>query len=187
MAEDFENRRVSRRGFFREALAGLVGPVVELFQQQLDFDLELEETLPPLRPPGAAPGDAFAQLCSACGDCAEACPAMAVVLDPLPQIKPADKPCALCEDLPCIAACKTSALQPTRPEEVSMGLAVWDSEPCLLGSGRSCSACVDACPVAGAIRIDQGTVAVDGARCRGCGTCEYYCPARPRAVTIEAF
>jgi ferredoxin-type protein NapG len=188
--EEFDNRRASRRGFFREAFAGLLEPVVELLRYRLGIEPAGEQEAPdrpPLRPPGAAAGDAFARLCTACGDCARACPVEAIVLEPLPQIRPARRPCSLCEALPCVAACKTSALELVRREEVSMGLAMWDGPSCLLASGASCSLCAQACPLPGTLRIEGGNVIVDGARCTGCGTCEHYCPARPRAIVVEPF
>ena len=188
MAEDFENRHASRRGFFREAFAGLLAPLVELLEEQLDLGGQRQPIdRPPLRPPGAAPGEAFSRRCTLCGDCAGACPVGAIVLDPLPRIEPARQPCVLCEDLPCVSACATSALESTRVGEVGMGLAVWDPQSCLLSSGRPCSACVGACPVAGAIRIEAGAVVVDGGLCTGCGMCEHHCPAEPAALTVEPF
>jgi len=189
VSEDFENRQASRRGFFREALAGLLGPVVGLLQERLGIgpDGRGPNQRPPLRPPGAAAGAAFAELCTACGACVAACPVGAIVMDPLPRIVPADKPCRLCPDTPCIAACETAALQPVRPGQVSMGLAVWVPGNCLLSSGESCRACAEACPVEGAIGIDGNELTVNGAACTGCGACEHHCPARPRGVVIEAF
>jgi ferredoxin-type protein NapG len=189
VSEDFEHRQASRRGFFREALAGLLAPVVELLQDRLSIrpDGHAHSERPPLRPPGAAAGAAFAELCDACGACAAACGVGAIVMDPLPRIVPAATPCRLCPDLPCIAACKTGALQPVRPEQASMGLAVWVPPDCLLSSGESCEACAEACPVEGAIGIDGNELTVNGALCTGCGACEHHCPARPRGVVIEAF
>jgi len=109
------------------------------------------------------------------------------VLDPLPRIDPSVQGCLLCKDLPCIAACSTSALEPVRREEVSMGLAVWDASSCVLPAGQECSLCQQACPVKGAIRIQQGCLEVAGDKCTGCGCCQTVCPAEPKAITVQAF
>jgi len=201
--EQAQEQRTSRRGFFREALAGLLAPVVEMLRDRWAEESP-EETggLDPgpsgpwpsdagepsegvLRPPGAAAGEEFERLCNACGDCARACPVDAIVLDPLPRIIPARMACVMCSDLACAAACKTSALQPVERAEVCMGLAVWDRARCLLSSGRLCSRCEEICPVSGAIRLRDGVVEIDGALCAGCGMCEYHCPARPRALVVR--
>ncbi len=203
MPERTQQHRTSRRGFFREALAGLLAPVVEILREQLAEEsaeeterVDLSRPEPwasdvgapsegVLRPPGAAAGEEFERLCNACGDCARACPVDAIVLDPLPRIIPARMGCVMCSDLACAAACERSALHLVNRAEVSMGLAVWDRGRCLLSSGRSCSRCVQVCPVPGAIRIEDGAVEIDGGLCAGCGMCEYHCPARPRAVVVR--
>lgn len=190
MGEPTPDRPTSRRGFFREALAGLLAPVVELIQDRLEAaGLRSDDAPlgPPLRPPGAEAGDAFQQLCNLCGACAEACPVGAILLDPLPRIDPNVQGCLLCRDLPCAAACTTAALAPVPREQVSMGLAVWDPASCVLPGGQECGLCQQACPVRGAVRIRQGRVEVMAGKCTGCGCCQTVCPAEPKAVTIEPF
>jgi ferredoxin-type protein NapG len=190
MGEPTDDRPTSRRGFFREALAGLLAPVVDLIQERIEaagFRQEDASAAAPLRPPGAVPGDAFEQLCDRCGACAEACPVGAILLDPLPRIDPSVQGCLLCKDLPCIAACPNSALEPVPREQVAMGLAVWDPASCVLPGGQECGLCQQACPIAGAVRIEQGRVEVMGERCAGCGCCQTVCPAEPKAIIVEPF
>jgi ferredoxin-type protein NapG len=189
--QEANNTPTSRRGFFREALAGLLAPVVELIQERLEL-AGLVEDQPqrpsrPLRPPGAAAGDAFDQLCNRCGECAAACPVGAIVLDPLARIDPSVQGCILCKELPCVAACPTSALEPMRRDEVCMGLAMWDPSSCVLPAGESCGLCQQACPVKGAIRIEDGCVQVAGDKCTGCGCCQTVCPTEPKAIVVEPF
>lgn len=182
----------SRRGFFREALAGLLGPVANLIQDRLRFDLYDEPAdyagvRPPLRPPGAVAGEAFADLCDHCGDCAAACPASAIVMDPDPRVVPAEQACLMCGGFPCVAACPTGALAGVGRDELCMGLAVWDPSACQLTAGGRCWACRDACPVAGAVTIGQYYVDVDSDKCTGCGMCEQACPQHPRGIVVEPF
>ena len=69
---------------------------------------------------------------------------------------------------------------------VSIGYAVVLLDNCIASTqGENCGACARHCPAA-AIRMVQNEAghmipAVDENFCIGCGTCEYYCPARPFA------
>jgi len=190
MDEQFEKRQADRRGFFRETFAGLLGPLLDLIEEQFDLRpaAAAPEFEPPaLRPPGAGDELEFERLCTRCGRCAAACSPGAIVLDPLPRIDPAERPCALCADLPCIAACQAGALTPIARDHVAMGTAVWSDPACLLTAGDDCRLCVEACPVPGALRIEGAAIVVDDVRCTGCGMCQFYCPARPRAVVVRPF
>ena len=150
----------------------------------------------PLRPPGALPEDEFLERCTASGHCVQACPVSAIRLvwsgDPRRNGKPAVEPevqaCVLCEDLSCMKACPSGALQPISRNEIRMGLAVVQTEHCLRTRGEDCRICVDKCPVgAQAIEIvyEGGEVSVSPEACTGCGMCEMSCPAEPRAIVVE--
>jgi ferredoxin-type protein NapG len=105
-----------------------------------------------LRPPAALPEEQFLAKCIKCGLCVEACPYDALVLAapgdhrPIgtPYFLPREKPCRMCSDVPCAAACPTGALDPALVEErdasgagrseinrARMGLAVIDRETCI--------------------------------------------------------
>lgn len=178
------------------------------------------EPLRILRPPGAAPGEAFADLCSRCGDCVRACPAQCIELEAapdastpgagglgggLPYIVARQSPCVVCDDLACMTACPTGALQRVAsPGAIAMGKAVVDGQRCLrrpatsqpVGGvsrglneqavvGEDCRLCVRDCPMGeAALGFDaRGQIQVrDG--CVGCGVCERVCPTEPASIVV---
>jgi ferredoxin-type protein NapG len=88
----------------------------------------------------------------------------------------------MCDDRPCIAACPTGALRFDVPAK--MGTAVVSPLACLAHQGTTCSACVEQCPVAGAMHWENGRPVVDGDVCTGCGVCQSACPAPQNAILI---
>jgi ferredoxin-type protein NapG len=148
------------------------------------------QALPVLRPPGAIEEAAFLAACTRCNACVEACPHDAVTLAPArlrgtagtPMLNPADSPCRMCSDLPCVAVCEPLALRFDLPAK--MGTAAVSPLDCLAHQGTTCSACVEQCPVEGAMRWESGRPIVDPAACTGCGVCQYVCPAPRNAVLI---
>ena len=146
--------------------------------------------IPVLRPPGAVVESRFLELCTRCGDCAGACPYSSIKDAPgrlraivgTPVIDPISQPCWLCTDAPCVAACKTGALDAKL--EVRLGTAAIDTQTCLAHQKGVCSTCVERCPVEGAILVESGRPTVDQERCSGCGVCQYVCPAPENAVLL---
>jgi len=149
-----------------------------------------------LRPPGAT--DKFADLCTACAKCVEACPAQCIRIDlaggktgfadGLPYIAAVDAPCVVCDDLSCMKVCPTGALTLVDKFAINMGKAKVDHDTCLRAHGEECRLCVDACPLgehAIAISTNTGRVAVKYHGCIGCGLCENRCPTEPRAITVQ--
>ena len=71
-----------------------------------------------IRPPGARDEAGFAGLCVRCGLCVRDCPYKTLRLAALgmpivtgtPYFVARDVPCEMCEDIPCVAACPTGAL-----------------------------------------------------------------------------
>lgn len=158
-----------------------------------------------IRPPGALAEEDFNAACIKCGQCVRACPydtlTLAKAEDDIPigtpHFIPRETPCYMCEDIPCIKACPTGALDHdvTDINETEMGLAVIDIESCLSWQGLRCEVCYRECPVKDvAISVEHyprklskhGMVVpimhADG--CTGCGICEKACPTEKAAITV---
>ena len=110
-----------------------------------------------------------------------------------------DIPCEMCEDLPCVKACPTGALDPALHDitEARMGTAVLiDQENCLNFLGLRCDVCYRVCPVIDrAITLEKvanprsdrhamllPTVHADA--CTGCGKCEKSCVLEQAAIKV---
>jgi len=186
----------SRRQFFSN-FGQAIGKAVTR-QAQIGFDQSKKPEPAPepaqfLRPPGAINEPQFLQKCTRCTDCIEACPYDSIrrlgdefgELAESPAIIPSESPCYLCEDMPCITACKTEALVPVERNQVQMGTAHIDMQQCYQVLGQPCDYCVLRCPLRGhAINFDErGWPSIDTDQCAGCAVCAYLCPAE--AVTIH--
>ncbi len=188
----------SRRRFFKDAAsvaggAGLVAIGVGLYARQA-------RALPPtaLRPPGALTEDDFLAACTRCGLCVRDCPFDMLKLAELgdnvatgtPYFTARERPCEMCEDIPCVVVCPTGALDHglTNIEDARMGLAVLiDQETCLNFLGLRCDVCYRVCPVIDKAitlekqhnpRSDRHAMllpTVHSDYCTGCGKCEQAC------------
>lgn len=163
-----------------------------------------------VRPPGAAPGEGFLDLCIRCGACMKACPTGALhpsvlqggledLFTPVlvPRLGPCEYNCNACGQV-----CPTGALERLGLEEKRlwvMGKARIDTRLCIPWSrGEECLVCEEVCPVPGkAIRFKPGYGAapdpverlpyVVESECIGCGNCEHHCPvAGEAAIRIVA-
>ncbi|QGX96988.1 ferredoxin-type protein NapG [Roseovarius faecimaris] len=161
-----------------------------------------------LRPPGALPEEDFLAACIRCGLCVRDCPYDTLVLAELGEDGPAtgtpyftarDVPCEMCDDIPCVAACPTGALDPALDniDDAKMGIAVLvDQENCLNVLGLRCDVCYRVCPV-----IDEAITlelshnersghhaiflpVVHADRCTGCGMCEKSCVLPEAAIKV---
>ena len=105
-----------------------------------------------IRPPGALPEPEFSGACIRCGLCVRDCPYDMLRLAELgesvamgtPYFIARDKPCEMCEDIPCAAACPTNALshELDNIDDARMGLAVLiDQEECIAFQGLRCEVC----------------------------------------------
>ena len=161
-----------------------------------------------IRPPGALLEDDFLGACIRCGLCVRDCPYDTLSLAELgldgaatgtPFFTAREIPCEMCEDIPCVAACPTGALDPglTVIDDARMGLAVLiDQERCLNALGLRCDVCYRICPVidraitlelrhnerSGHHAIFMPVVHSDA--CTGCGKCEKSC-VLPGAAAIK--
>jgi len=202
-----KSKTQTRRRFLGNAAraaggACVFGMVIGLFARQA-------QSLPAqvLRPPGVANENDFLAACVRCGLCVRDCPyptlSLADVGGDIPVGTPyfiARKyPCEMCDDVPCVKACPTGALDPklTNIDDARMGLAVLiDNETCLNMQGLRCDVCHRVCPLlneaitlerqhnprTGAHAIFIPTVHSD--KCTGCGKCERSCVLEKAAIRV---
>ena len=160
-----------------------------------------------LRPAGALPEADFLAACVRCGLCVRDCPYDTLRLsdlgDPVPTGTPYFRarhiPCEMCEDIPCVKACPTGALDRglTDINQASMGLAALvDHESCLNFLGLRCDVCYRVCPVIDKAitlepqhnpRSDRHAMllpTVHSDACTGCGKCEKSCVLPEAAIKV---
>lgn len=146
--------------------------------------------LPVQRPPGAVDEVSFLSGCTRCNECITACPVGAIVLAHArfreaagtPMIEPHTSPCIMCEDTPCITACKPGVLRADQPRK--MGVAYIQTMACLAHTGSFCTVCSERCPVPNAIEVSAGKPVIRADVCTGCGVCASVCPAPTNAVVV---
>ena len=188
-----------RRRFMTDAARGMAG--CALAGMGLGWLATGATALPAtaLRPPGALAEEDFLSACIRCGLCVRDCPYDTLKLATLgadaaatgtPYFTARDVPCEMCEDIPCVAACPTGALNSGLDviDDADMGVAVLvDLEHCLNAQGLRCDVCYRVCPLIDeAITLEQAHNARSGHhalfmptvhadKCTGCGKCEKSC------------
>jgi len=207
MTKTGKKNELNRRQFLGNVLrtacgVGLVGLGLGLYAQRAS-------SLPAqyIRPPGALPEEDFLGACIRCGLCVRDCPYDILFLGEIgeqvptgtPYFEARTGPCEMCEDIPCVKACPTNALDHglTDIEESRMGLAVVvDQESCIAFHGLRCEVCFNICPIRGrAITLDmQHNVrsgkhalfipVVHSDACTGCGLCERACILDEAAIKV---
>ncbi|WP_025504921.1 ferredoxin-type protein NapG [Vibrio parahaemolyticus] len=199
----------SRRRFLRDTVrtaAGVGAAACVLGLQSLQSQARETKGVP-IRPPGALPEGDFESACIRCGLCVQACPydtlKLATLLSPVatgsPYFTARDIPCEMCEDIPCVVACPSGALDPklTDIDDARMGTAVLiDHETCLNWQGLRCDVCYRVCPL-----IDEAITlemvhndrtgyhaklipTVNSEVCTGCGKCEQACVLDVAAIKV---
>ena len=199
--------RTTRRQFMGDMLKTACG--VGLFGLGLGLYARRASSLPAhyLRPPGALPEEDFNGACIRCGLCVRDCPFHMLYLGELGEDVPTGTPyfiarkkgCEMCEDIPCVAACPTKALDHDLKDinDARMGLAVVvDQESCIAFLGLRCEVCYQICPIKDeAITLDRQHNARSGKhalfipvvhsdRCTGCGKCEEACILEEAAIKV---
>lgn len=161
-----------------------------------------------LRPPFALEEEAFDAACIRCGQCVQACPYKTLVLATpfseglsvgTPYFIARDIPCELCEDMPCVKACPSGALDDKGQDiyQSEMGVAlISDQEKCLNFRGLRCDVCYRVCPILDeAITLEKQHNERTGAHakliptvhseaCTGCGKCEKACILSDAAIKV---
>ncbi len=164
-----------------------------------------------LRPPGAIDEDRFLAACLRCGLCVRDCPPRNLKLSDwghgmaadvaigTPYFVARDIPCEMCEDVPCVKACPSGALDPALTDitKARMGVAVLiDEETCLNFLGLRCDVCYRVCPLIDKAitlakvsnpRSDRHAMllpTVHADACTGCGKCEKSCVLEQAAIKV---
>ncbi|RMG38839.1 MAG: ferredoxin-type protein NapG [Gammaproteobacteria bacterium] len=199
---DPARRRFLTEGFRSVAGVALVAGVLGAWQRQA-------KALPAtaIRPPGALDEEDFQGACIRCGLCVRDCPydilKLAEFGEPValgtPWFHARTGPCEMCEDIPCVVACPTGALDHALTDitKARMGLAlITDQEACIAFQGLRCEVCFNVCPVRGkAITLElhhnkrSGKHAlfipvVHSSDCTGCGKCEEACILDEAAIKV---
>lgn len=196
-----------RRQFIADTAKTACG--VGLLGLGLGFYGKQAKALPPLaiRPPGALAEIDFVGACIRCGLCVRDCPFNILELakpeSPVatgtPYFTARNLPCEMCEDIPCVKACPTGALDHSLTDigKAKMGLAVLsDHETCLNFLGLRCDVCYRVCPVIDKAitlellpntRTGRHTMflpTVHSDACTGCGKCEKACVLEEAAIRV---
>ena len=202
------NNALQSRRRFLESISRAAGGAA-LFGMGLGIYSQQTKSLPAdaIRPPGVNLEVDFLSACVRCGLCVRDCPYDTLKLAKLgesvaagtPYFDAREIPCEMCEDIPCVKACPTGALDPelTNIDDARMGLAVLvDQETCIAFQGLRCEVCFNVCPLQHkAISLDRShnsrtgkhaliLPVVHSSDCTGCGKCEHACILEEAAIKI---
>ncbi len=207
--ESADNKTRQQRRRFMENISRAAGGLA-LFSMGLGIYSRSAGSFPAdkIRPPGASANEnEFQSACVRCGLCVRDCPydtlKLARYMDDValgtPYFEARSIPCEMCEDIPCVKACPSGALDPLLKniDDARMGLAVLlDQETCIAFQGLRCEVCFNVCPVQGkAITLNRShnlrtgkhaliTPLVHSEYCTGCGKCEHACILDEAAIKV---
>ena len=204
-----EPKEASRRAFLISSALLTTAALAQQKDKMMDgglaeiADKVAPERQTPLTPPGSLSAQNMAHNCTGCQLCISQCPNQVLrpssdLLHLMQPVMSYERGYCRPECNRCSEVCPAGAIKPIKPEDkasTQIGHAVWIKKNCVvLTDDVECGNCARHCPV-GAIEMvpsnpdDEESPyvpAVNEARCRGCGACEYLCPARPfSAIYVE--
>lgn len=189
---------MDRRDFFRRGF----GQAAEVAVKAVDKRVS-DKAKHWIRPPYALPELDFLLACTRCNACNEACPhnvifSLAARLGAdvanTPALDLLKTGCHLCEDWPCVTACEPKALVLIVDESSDSGYqalkkfanAEINEDLCLPFSGPECGACISACPIEGALSLEQEKPVISPELCVGCALCREACIVEDKAININS-
>jgi len=148
----------------------------------------------PVRPPGALTEEKFNYVCARCGSCAKACTGGVIKPAGLdagleraftPALDFGRGACQRCGT--CGQVCPTGAIISLPREQIKIGTARIDNQLCIAWKdGKKCLICNEVCPTGAVSGAGKLRPAVREDDCIGCGTCEFQCPVKEKAIRVSS-
>lgn len=184
---------LSRRDFLRNGgilIAGFAGGAL-LMKAGASYLRDFAKRFRIL-PPGAGNAERFAARCTGCQLCTANCPAKIIIPAPGgagPVSLDLSKGHCRFDCNRCSEVCPTGAILPLSlavKRRTKIAEVKFDPQNCIVfQDGKKCGKCAEACP-AGAIKLRRtGAPRVNASLCIGCGACQYVCPAKEKAMTVQ--
>ncbi len=193
--------KLDRRNFFRLGAHKVAKAVVSVVDDKIN-----QRASRYIRPPFAIEEIEFLEKCTRCHDCIDACPhqtifplsvRLGIEIVSTPALDLTNGACHLCQDWPCVAACKPGALtipigetpeeeQPSLSPQPHLAEIAINSDVCLPYMGPECGVCGSVCPVPGAIVWDMNKPQINMDICTGCAMCRESCVTEPKAINITS-
>lgn len=188
---------MDRRAFFKSALNQGSKKVVKAIDSNVN-----KQASRWIRPPHAIDELSFLLSCTRCNHCIDACPHNIIFslsaktgakVAGTPALDLLNQGCHLCADWPCVTACNDKALLRDTNEANSesiplpkLAIITIDRQTCLPFSGPECGACIDSCPVPGALTLDFCRPVINQSVCTGCALCRQSCILDDPAIHVKS-